>query len=102
MTTSSADRLAEVKHGALIGLVVGVAFAVVGEAGAAIVRSTAYMADVGIMGSTAVYGLPASVALGALLGWWGRPRPTKLLVLAVAVPAGLVAITQVALQALSV
>ena len=102
MTTTTSDGLAGVKHGAFVGLIVGLALAFLGEAGAAIVRNTAYMADVGIVGLTAVFGLPASVALGSLLGWWGRPRQTKLLALAIAVPAGLVAIAQVALQAMSV
>ena len=102
MTTTTSDGLAGAKHGALVGFIVGVALALLGEAGAAIIRSTAYMADVGIVGFTAVFGLPASVALGSLLGWWGRPQQTQLLALASAVPAGLVAIAQVALQALSV
>lgn len=102
MTTTTNDRLAGARRGALVGLVVGVALAVLGEAGAAIIRNTAYMADVGIMGFTAVYGLPASVALGSLLGWWGRPRRTGSLALAVAVPSGLVAVAQVALQAMAV
>jgi hypothetical protein len=102
MTTTTNDRLADARHGALVGLFVGVALAVLGEAGAAIIRTTAYMADAGIMGFTAVYGLPASGALGSVLGWWGRPQRTTLLALAVAVPSGLVAIAQVALQAMAV
>lgn len=101
-TTETPDGLDGAKQGALIGLAAGFVLAVLGEAGAAIIRTTAYMADVGIVGFTAVFGFPASVALGALLGWWGRPRRTRWLALAAAVPAGLVAIAQVVLQALSV
>ena len=102
MSTSTSDRTARAKHGAVVGLVVGSALAVLAEAGAAIVREAAYMADVGIVGFTAVFGLPAAVALGSLLGWWGRPQHTTMVALAVAVPAGLVAIAHVAMQALSV
>ena len=101
MTANTTDRLAGAKHGALIGLIVGVGLAALGEGGAAIIRTTALMADVAIVGFSAVYGIPASVGLGSLLGWWGRPQQTKWLALAVAVPAGLGAVGQVALQALS-
>ena len=100
--TGRRDRLEGAKHGALVGLIVGVVLAIVGEAGAAIIRNMAYMADVGIVGFTAVFGAPASVALGALLGWWGRPRRLVWLVLAAAAPASLVASAQIALQALSI
>jgi hypothetical protein len=96
------DRLEGAKYGALVGLGAGTVLAILGEAGAALIRSTAYMADVGIVGFTAVFGTPASVALGALLGWWGRPRHRRWLTVAAAVPAGVVAIAHVALQALSV
>lgn len=100
MAATKHDRLAGVKHGALAGLVVGVILAVLAEAGGAITRSMAAgMDDVWIVGLTAVYGLPVSVAVGSLLGWWGRPKEAKLLAFAVAVPAGLVAIAQVAAQA---
>jgi hypothetical protein len=86
----------------LVGLAVGAVLAVVGEVGALVVRATSYMADVGIVGLTAVYGLPVSAAVGALLGWWGRPRRTRSLAAVAAVPAGLVAVAQVVLQANSV
>ncbi len=89
-------------RGAGAGLVVGVALTVLAEVGAAVIRATAVMADVGIVGFTAVYGLPGSVALGAILGWCGRPRRSWMLRVAAAVPAGLVGVVQVLLQANSV
>ena len=67
MTTTS-DRLSGAIRGALVGLVVGGVLAALAEAGAAIVRNSAFMADVAIVGSTAAYGLTASVVLGLLLG----------------------------------
>ena len=96
------DRQERAKRGALLGLIAGVVLAVLGDVGAVIVRNTAYMADVLIVGYTAVFGAPASVVLGAVLGWWGRPRHTMWLAAAAAVPAGLVAFAHVGLQALSV
>ena len=96
------NRLNGARRGALVGLAVGSVFAGIGEAGAAIIRNTSFMADVGIVGFTAVFGLPASVALSALLGWWGRPHRTSRLALAAAAPAGLAAVAQITLQALSV
>ncbi len=102
MTTTTEERLGGARHGALVGLLVGIALAAFGEAGAAIIRATAYMADVGIIGLTAVFGIPSSVVLGALLGWWGRPVQTTLLALAAAIPAALAAVAHLAIQASAV
>ena len=102
MTQETAGRLDGVKHGTLVGLLVGVVAAALGEGGAVLIRATAPMADVGIVGFTLVFGVPASVTLGALLGWWGRPARTTTLAGVTAAPAVLVAIWQIAIQALSI
>lgn len=90
------------RHGALVGLVVGGVLAGIGEGGSALVLDAAPYGDVAIMGFATVYGLPSSVALGALLGRWGRPARTSVLAAVAAVPAALVAIAQIVFQVMHV
>ena len=98
---STSGRRVGARQGALIGRVVGLALAAIGEGGSALMRASPH-GDVAIVGFSAVYGLPASVALGALLGRWGRPGRAGLLALVASLPAALVAGAQILFQAMHV
>lgn len=102
MYTTTEDRRSGLRRGARIGLVVGLVLAGIGEGGSALILNAAPYGDVAIIGFSAVYGLPSSVVLGALLGWWGRPARTVPFALASAIPAALVAIAQILFQAMHV
>ena len=84
-------------RGALHGAVIGLVGATVAELAATTVRQL-YPTDVWILGFTLVFGVPASVLVGALCWWRERPGPAAGRFLLVALPVVLVGAVQVGLQ----
>jgi HAMP domain-containing protein len=95
---NSAGRQAA--RGAVVGAVVGLLGAAVGELATEATRQL-FPTDIGIVGFTYAFGAPASVVVGALLWWRGRPASTAVRLVLVALPVVAVAALQVVGQWMS-